>query len=229
MPLKTGIKKLDEYLKGGVPEKASILLLGPPKSGKTTFGLQFLFEGLRNNEHGICVLTNDFPEDFVKEFEKFGNLMPVLQNGLLRFIDCYSAHVGVKKTNTIFIVRINGPTALNEISIALSEVLKVLPLKSVKRVVIDSVSTLLLYNSPSLVLELVQILSGKTKSSNANILFLVEEGMHKEADIATLSSMADGILHMKEINHQNLFEIRGFGLQNVQLNYTFEEGRLKSS
>ena len=229
MPLKTGIEKLDEFLKGGVPEKSSLLLLGPPKSGKTTFGIQFLFEGLKNNEYGVCILTNNFPEDFVRQFERFGNLNPILQNGLLRFVDCYSVHVGISKSNTVFIIRVNGPTALNEISIAMSEILRVLPINSIKRIVIDSISTLLLYNSPSLVLELVQILNGKAKNSNANLVFLVEEGTHNETDIITLGSMADGIFHMKEINNQNLFEIKGFGLQNVQLNYTFEEGRLKSS
>ncbi len=227
MVLKTGIEKLDDSLKGGVPEKTSILLFGPPKSGKTTFGMQFLFEGLKNKEYGICILTNNFPEEFVSQLERFGRLDPILQSGLLRFVDCYSVHVGVSKTNTIFIIRVSGPTALGEISIALSEILKVLPPKSVKRVVIDSVSTLLLYNSSNVVLELVQILNGKTKSNNANILFLVEEGTHKETDIATLSSMTDGILHMKEENDKNFFEIKGFGLQTMQLNYTFEEGKLK--
>ncbi len=229
MVLKTGIEKLDEILKGGVPEKSSILLLGPPKSGKTTFGIQFLFEGLKNNEYGVCILTNNFPEDFVKQFERFGNLTPILQNGLLRFVDCYSVHVGISKSNTVFIIRVNGPTALSEISIAMSEILRVLPANSIKRIVIDSISTLLLYNSPSLVLELVQILNGKAKNSNANTVFLVEEGTHSETDIMTLSSIADGVFHMKEINNQNLFEIKGFGLQNVQLNYKFEEGKLKSS
>jgi len=229
MPLKTGLEKLDALLKGGIPEKSSILLLGPPKSGKTTFGIQFLFEGLKNSEYGVCILTNNFPEDFVKQFERFGNLTPILQDGLLRFVDCYSVHVGISKSNTVFIIRVNGPTALNEISIAMSEILRVLPKSNVKRIVIDSISTLLLYNSPSLVLELVQILNGKAKNSNANIVFLVEEGTHNETDIITLGSMADGIFHMKEINNQNLFEIKGFGLQNVQLNYTFEEGKLKSS
>lgn len=229
MPLKTGIDKLDVSLKGGIPEKSSILVLGPPKAGKTTFGMQFLFEGLKNNEYGVCILTNNFPEEFAKRLEKLGALTPILQNGLLRFVDCYSTHVGISKSNTVFIIRVNGPTALNEISIAMSEILKVLPKNSIKRIVIDSISTLLLYNSPSLVLELVQILNGKAKNSNANIVFLVEEGTHNEMDITTLGSMADGIFHMKEINNQNLFEIKGFGLQNVQLNYTFEEGKLKSS
>ena len=229
MPLKTGISKLDVSLKGGIPERTSILLLGPPKSGKTTFGMHYLSEGLKNKEYGICILTNNFPEDFTKQLERFGSLNPVLQNGLLRFVDCYSIQVGVAKTDTLFIIRVNGPTALNEISISLSAILNSLPKNSVKRILVDSISTLLLYNSSSMVSELVQKINGKSKAHNANLLFTVEEGSHKETDIATLSSMSDCIFHMKEENRKTIFEIKGFGLQNVRLNYTFEDGKLKCS
>lgn len=227
MVLKTGIEKLDKSLHGGVPEKSSILVLGPPKIGKTTFAMQFLFEGLKNNEYGICILTNDFPEEFSDQLEKLGSLNRILQDGLLHFVDCYSKHVGIAKSNTVFIIRVSGPTALNEISLALSQILKAMPAKSNKRVIIDSISTLLLYNSLSMVLELVQVLNGKSKSNNANVLFLVEEGTHKESDIATLTSMTDCVFHFKEENKKNLFEIKGFGLQNLQLYYAIEDGKIK--
>lgn len=229
MGLKTGVERLDKSLKGGLPERTSILLIGPPKSGKSTFGMQFLFQGLSDNEYGVCILTNDFPEDYVKQLGRLGNIDPMLENGLLRFVDCYSIHVGLSKTNTLFIVRVNGPTALNDISISLSQILNSLPATASKRIMIDSISTLLLYNSPKLVLELVQVLNGKAKSKNATMLFLVEDGVHNPSDITTLTSMTDGLFRLKEENKRSTFEIKGFGLQNLELAYTIESGKLKFS
>lgn len=227
MRMKTGFDKLDSALKGGFPGKSSILLLGPPKSGKTIFSMQFLFEGLRNFEFGICVITNDFPENFVKELEKFGQVQPVLQNGLLKFVDCYSVHVGVPKENTMFVIRVNGPTALNEISIALSEILKSMPPEKNIRVILDSISTLLLYNSPNTVLEFVQVITGKCKACQSNIIFIVEEGIHDEKSINALNALLDGLVHLNPKDKK--LEIMGFGQQNITLNYAIENGRIKTN
>src|SRR5207248_2174210 len=49
----TGVPGLDEVLRGGLPRKRIYLLRGAPGTGKTTLGLQFLLEGVRNNEPGL--------------------------------------------------------------------------------------------------------------------------------------------------------------------------------
>ena len=108
--MKTGLHSLDVLLKGGLPEKHSILLLGQPKSGKTIFGMQYLFQGLSSDEYGIYIITNDFPEEIVKKFENFGKIEKFLQKGLLRFVDCYSFHTGIQKGNTVFIIKVTRPT-----------------------------------------------------------------------------------------------------------------------
>ena len=38
----TGVKGLDEVLQGGLPKGRTILVVGSPGSGKTTFAVQFL-------------------------------------------------------------------------------------------------------------------------------------------------------------------------------------------
>ncbi len=225
--LSTGIQKFDDFLGGGIPETTSVLLLGPPKSGKTLLSSKFLFEGLKNNEYGICIITNQFPEKFVEKLSGFGDLDPILQNGLLRFVDCYSVHVGIEKGNTMFVIRVNGPTALSEISIAFSEILKNVKRGNKVRVVLDNVSTLLLYNSPNLVAEFVQVINGKAKSAGANPLFIVDEGSHDEKQIATLSSILDVIIHFKEEGTQNYIEIKGLGNRSKKIYYWIKDGKFE--
>lgn len=226
MPMKTGLHSLDALLGGGLPEKYSVLLLGPPKSGKTIFGMQYLFQGLSDDEYGIYIITNNFPEELVKKFEKFGKIEKFLQKGLLRFVDCYSFHTGIQKENTVFIIRVTGPTALTEINIALTEIFKKIPKDSKKRVVFDSVSTLMLYNNASTIADFVQGINRKIKSSQASVVYILEEGMHEEKHVTTLNSLLDGMIHLNKEKNNYSMELEGFNIKPTPLNYSIEDGKI---
>lgn len=51
----TGVPGLDTILHGGLPEGRVYLVKGEPGAGKTTFGLQFLFEGARRGERVLFI------------------------------------------------------------------------------------------------------------------------------------------------------------------------------
>ena len=51
--LSTGSAELDDMLYGGIPAGYSVLVIGPPGSGKTVLGTSFLAEGAKNGEKGI--------------------------------------------------------------------------------------------------------------------------------------------------------------------------------
>ena len=53
----SGVPGLDEVLQGGLPRGTLLLIEGPPGSGKTTFGLQFLLQGVREGE--TCLLASN--------------------------------------------------------------------------------------------------------------------------------------------------------------------------
>ncbi len=225
MAIKTGLDKFDSMLKGGIPNKSSVMLLGPPKAGKTLFGLHFLLEGLKSNESGIYIATNDFPEDIVKKMDGITSVDKILENGLLRFVDCYSVHAGVHKNNTTFIIRVGGPTALTEIGIAFSEIVKRMKEKNNIRVIFDSISTLLLYNNPKTIEVFVQQINGKMKASGASSMFIVEEGMHDEKDVTALNSILDSLIHMKKKGSGWVIETDGLGLEKT-INYSIKDNKI---
>ncbi|HID08363.1 MAG TPA: hypothetical protein EYP10_14585, partial [Armatimonadetes bacterium] len=69
----TGIAGLDQILYGGVPQGNAILVEGPPGSGKTTLGLQFIVEGIRQfDENGIVVTFEQFPQQLYRDAATFG-------------------------------------------------------------------------------------------------------------------------------------------------------------
>ncbi len=225
MPIKTGLNKLDLLLKDGIPNKSSIMLLGPPKAGKTLFGLNFLLEGLKSDEFGVYIVTNSFPEDIVEKMGSITSMDKILENGLLRFVDCYSVHAGIHKDNTAFIIRVGGPTALTEIGIAFSEVVKRMPKKKNMRVVFDSISTLLMYNNPRTIETFVQQINGKMKAGGASSMFIVEEGMHDEKDVTALNSILDSIIHMKKSGSGWVIETDGLGLDK-NISYSIKDNKI---
>jgi circadian clock protein KaiC len=58
-----GVPGLDEVLHGGLPANHVYLIDGSPGTGKTTLALQFLLEGVRNNERVLYVALSETAEE----------------------------------------------------------------------------------------------------------------------------------------------------------------------
>jgi len=84
----SGIKGLDEVLRGGFPKGRTILVVGSPGSGKTTFAMQFLVGGAKAGEPGLYVTLDEKPEKVKENLESFNWGLESLENdGKLTFID----------------------------------------------------------------------------------------------------------------------------------------------
>ena len=70
--LSTGIDGLDEMLEGGVPRGHALCVMGSFGTGKTTFALQFLMEGLLEGEKAIFVTLEEDVESITASAAKFG-------------------------------------------------------------------------------------------------------------------------------------------------------------
>jgi circadian clock protein KaiC len=71
--MKTGIAGLDTLLDGGFLYHNSILIKGPPGSGKTTLGFQMIHNGLAMyDEPGLVISFDQFPQQFRRDMASFG-------------------------------------------------------------------------------------------------------------------------------------------------------------
>jgi circadian clock protein KaiC len=70
--VKTGIPGFDTLLEGGIPGGFVVVVTGPPGTGKTTFSLQFLMEGLKNNERCIYFSFEENLEQLINSAARFG-------------------------------------------------------------------------------------------------------------------------------------------------------------
>lgn len=70
--VKTGIKGFDELVEGGIPKGSNVLLTGLPGTGKTVFGLQYLYNGAINGENGLYVSLDGPAESLKEQASQFG-------------------------------------------------------------------------------------------------------------------------------------------------------------
>lgn len=68
----SGVPGLDEIISGGFPEGSLILVSGSPGTGKTTVGLQFLYQGTKNNENGVYVSFDEPKKSVINYGREYG-------------------------------------------------------------------------------------------------------------------------------------------------------------
>jgi len=71
--VKTGIPGFDSILSTGLKKNSSVVVSGPPGSGKTTFGLQFIYNGAKQfDEPGIYISLSQSIEEIKNDCKSFG-------------------------------------------------------------------------------------------------------------------------------------------------------------
>jgi circadian clock protein KaiC len=119
-----GVPGLDKMLTGGLLPNSITLLQGAPGTGKTTMGMQFLYQGVtQDNEAGLLVTFEQFPHTLYRDALAHGwNLRELEQEGKLRV---------VFTSPQVFLSSLQSP--ISPINSAIRDM-------NVKRAVIDSVT-----------------------------------------------------------------------------------------
>ncbi len=86
--VKIGISSLDKMLGGGFIKGTANLIEGAPGTGKTTLGMQFIYNGIvQNNEPGLIITFEEFPKQYYEDAQSFGwNFQELEKKGLLKII-----------------------------------------------------------------------------------------------------------------------------------------------
>jgi circadian clock protein KaiC len=117
----TGVVGLDALIQGGFPKNYTIMVSGAPGTGKTLLSMQFLYEGALKGEKGLYVVFEQSVHDLIVQGELFGwDMQSLIDSGKLKLIS-----MSVEDTHLDDIIR--------EIK------------QGYKRVVVDSLSAILLH------------------------------------------------------------------------------------
>ncbi len=72
MRITTGIKGLDEMMDGGFPKGHSVAVIGSFGTGKTTFAMQYIWEGLKKGEKCIFLSLEEDENSIIETAKSFG-------------------------------------------------------------------------------------------------------------------------------------------------------------
>ncbi len=121
--VKTGIKGFDQLVDGGFPKGSCILFAGSPGTGKTIFGMEFLYNGaVKYKEKGLFVSFEQEEQNIINSVRLFGWDMDSLIKKKMMHIMSIPAE------------EIKSSTA--------KEIMDFCKKNNIKRLVIDSLTTL---------------------------------------------------------------------------------------
>ena len=93
--LSTGIEKLDEYLKGGIPQGSWIFIAGEPGTDKTIMCLHIAYANLKEGINVIYVTTEQPFRDLIEQAVQFKlnlNEYATGKDRLLHVIDMFKLY-----------------------------------------------------------------------------------------------------------------------------------------
>jgi KaiC/GvpD/RAD55 family RecA-like ATPase len=161
----TGIPGLDGLIEGGFPHPSSILVTGPTGSGKSIFGLQFLYAGAKQfNEPGFMVNIEGYPNELRWYSERFNwDIGTMQKKGKLVF----------SSYDPVDFEKFELRTLHSEIIMQLNKIIDQI---GAKRVVIDSITPLgQSVNEKARFRTLLYYISRSLKEKGCTTLFISEK------------------------------------------------------
>jgi KaiC/GvpD/RAD55 family RecA-like ATPase len=132
----TGIYGLDELLGGGFPKRRNVLVAGACGTGKSIFGMQFLYRGATEyDEPGVYVTFDEITDKIRMDMLNFGwNVKDVEDRGSLALVDAASARAGLPSEEEHSMLP--GQLDFDKVMV---DILSICKHMGAKRLVIDSI------------------------------------------------------------------------------------------
>jgi KaiC/GvpD/RAD55 family RecA-like ATPase len=226
--VRTGVRRLDDLLFGGLPPGSQVLVNGPAHTGKDLLGRFFLIEGLKQGQGALLVITDRTYTTVREEMQGLLPNFPELERrGLVRYIDLYSRSLGVTEAERgVKLLSSTDKNLLEQLPQAVNSFASELKEKAGGyRLLFESVSTVTAYLDSGQAFRVLQPLVGRRKLDGASGYYEIETGMHSESDLQTLEHMVDGSLNLKIDQLKTFLSVRG--ITDVQsrawVGYTFSK------
>jgi KaiC/GvpD/RAD55 family RecA-like ATPase len=176
----------------------NILLAGPPLTGKRALGFDILASGVERGDGAVVVSTKDSAKrvltDLGSRFDVEGKPVTV--------IDCVTRQQGISDTEADDHAKyVSSPVDMTGIGIQLSEVLEEFYQRRKiehNRVMLHSLSTLLMYSDLQTVFRFLHVFTGRLQSVDGLGLFAIDSTSHDDQTMNTLKQLFDGIVTTHE-------------------------------
>ncbi len=170
----------------------NVLIAGPSMAGKRTLAFDILRAGASRGEGSIVITTKDSAENVVEEFDP---------EATLGVVDCVSKQRGDELIDDPRVKYASSPVDMTGIGIKLSETLEEFHNGrgvTHNRVLLHSVSTLLMYSDLQTVFRFLHVFTGRIQSADALGLYVIDSTAHDEQTMNTLKQLFDGVVRLEQ-------------------------------
>jgi len=216
---------INKIIEGGIPEQATVMILGSPGSGKTVLMENLAYESLKKNKKCIYIVNNEFPSKIRENMQSLGlNLKEFEEKGYFIFIDCYSGLAGKQPEEKHFIP---SPTDLTNLGTEISVILNKLN-KDVD-VYMDSPASLLASVKPEIIISFIHATGAKVKGEGGKFCFTMSPVTSKEA-LNKMDEASDCIVELQLIEPKQerklrIRKVKGRKHSSKWFNFSIEPGK----
>ena len=176
----------------------NILVSGPPMSGKRSLCLDILASGTQKGEGSIIVTTKDGADRVLRDFES----RTPYEDRPVAIVDCVTRQQGVGDARDDDRIKYtSSPVDMTGIGIKLSEFLQAFYQNrgiEKNRVMLHSLSTLLMYADLQTVFRFLHVFTGRIQSVDGLGVFAIDDSAHDDQTMNTLKQLFDGIVTTQE-------------------------------
>jgi KaiC/GvpD/RAD55 family RecA-like ATPase len=200
--IKSGISGFDELTTqkegtGGIPENTSTLIYGPSKTGKSIFANQFTYQGLDNGEPCLYITNDKGYKQFKINMDDFNwPITKYLEDNSLYLIDTISniSEGKPSESKTFTQSYINNPTDIMiKVGSAVNSICKNNPRF---RSVIDSATSLLVYNENMLIIRVLKSYLMRVNEAGGTPIIVYTQDSADSVIETMLKSMVDNIIRL---------------------------------
>jgi KaiC/GvpD/RAD55 family RecA-like ATPase len=171
----------------------NVLVTGPPLTGKRAITLRILAAGIEQGDGAIAVTTKDGAETI------FRALPDDTEIGV---VDCVTKQRGVGAVeDNPQIKYASSPVDMTGIGIKLSEFLQEFYDArglTQNRVLLHSISTLLMYSDLQTVFRFLHVFTGRIQSTEALGIYVIDSTSHDDQTMNTLKQLFNAVIEVRE-------------------------------
>ncbi|MFC4543780.1 RAD55 family ATPase [Halosolutus amylolyticus] len=190
----------------------NVLIAGPPLTGKRRIALDVLAGGADRGDGSIVVTTKDSADKVLEEFA--GHV--TADSFDVGVVDCVTKQRGIGTVDDDPRIKYaSSPVDMTGIGIKLSEFLQEFYETrglTENRVLLHSVSTLLMYSNLQTVFRFLHVFTGRIQSADALGVYVIDSTAHDDQTMNTLKQLFDAVIEVEESDDESDPEIRTAGL-----------------
>jgi len=187
------MSKIKEKLKG-IPPKSIVMLETPLEENQMRLIADFL--KFRRSDKGIFVSSNRPTNDLVEKLLNYNiDLREALEANRIFVIDLMSRSVGASEVKGS--IYVSSPSELSATQMAIEKAFERIDSGAGKTwLLLDSISTLLVYNSPDAFLQFLHFLIGRLRVLQFNgVIFTVRDSIEEKV-LSTIRQFCDMVIKL---------------------------------